>query len=239
MPCIVYDRVRFVPSWRVTFADIQPWQTLIGSSVALVAIVVAYLNTSRTLAKTERLEQHRRERKQIALRALLPLALSEICKYAEKTAEGLVDLYRACANGVLVHTGISAPTFPSMPGDVIKSLSEFIEYSDEIDVQILVDAVRKLQIVQARINGLSSKLKDASDVSSQHWIETLIIDCSILYARTAAAFDFSRGEKSELPREIGWDNVRSSLKNMSLWDFEFPSIHAHVTLLENAGSNPK
>jgi len=218
----------------MSIQDLQPWQTLIGSAVAILAIAVAYLNTSRTLAKTQNLEKYRRTRKLEALRAILPLALSEVCQYSEMVCQALVPLVTSCANRLLVHDGMTAPKLPLLPPDAIKSLSDFIEYADDVDVQLLVALVRKLQILQARLSGLVSKLADSTEVTQESWLESLVIDCSVLYALAAAAFEFSRGEKDDLPPAIAWDNVRSALRNMGLWPDELPGVHERIDQYEDS-----
>jgi len=223
----------------VSLQDLQPWQTLIGSGVAFLAIAVTYLNTSRTLAKTQKLEEYRRTRKQEALRAILPLALSEVCQYAEIVCQRLLPLVNSCANRLLIHDGITAPTFPLLPPDAIKSLSDFIEYADEIDVQLPVALVRKLQILHARLTGLVSKMEDAGDVTQESWLESMVIDCAVLYARAAAAFEFSRGEKRDLPAAIDWGNVRLALKNMGQWDDEIPAVYKTIDQYEASGATIK
>jgi hypothetical protein len=167
---------------------------LIGSGVALLAIAGAYFNTTRTLAKTQALEEHRRARKLEALRAVLPLSLSEVCQYAETVCQRLASLIGMCADGLLVHDGTSPPSFPLLPSDAGKSLSEFIEYADDVYVQLLVTLVRKLQILNSRLSGLINKMADANEITQKSWLESMMIDCGVLYARAAAAFEFSRGE---------------------------------------------
>src|SRR5947209_18563583 len=63
---------------------IHGWQTLVAAVIAIVAAVVAWWNTSRQLRQVAALERARRSRKQAALRAVLPLALSEISNYASR-----------------------------------------------------------------------------------------------------------------------------------------------------------
>jgi hypothetical protein len=216
----------------VSLQDLQPWQTLIGSAVAFLAIAIAYLNTGRTLAKTQNLEEYRRARKLEALRAILPLALSEVCQYAEIVCQTLMPLVTSCANRLLIHDGMTAPKFPLLPPDAIKSLSDFIEYADDVDVQLLVALVHKLQILKARLSGLVSKMADSTDVTQESWLESLVIDCAVLYARAAAAFEFSRGEKDDLPPAIAWDNVRAALRNMGLWEDELPGAYKRIDQYE-------
>src|SRR5438445_2079765 len=79
---------------------LQNWQTLIAatvaSTIASIAAYVAFQNTSRSLAHAERLETNRRRRKHAAVRAVLPLALSQVIAYAERSAHALDALVASC-----------------------------------------------------------------------------------------------------------------------------------------------
>jgi hypothetical protein len=224
---------------NLTLQDIQPWQTLIGGGIALLAALLAYWNTTRAVRNARKLELWRRSRKHAALRALLPLALSEISDYAERTIRPLNVLYDHCVDGSLVHAGVAAPDFERVPSDVIRSLSDFIEYSDDADVQLFVRLIRRIQVYQARLRSLTSKLEDHDETSNESWIETMMLQGATIYAGAAAAFDYGRGKTDNLPKDADWAGVRSALKNLGLWDFEVPKLHELISKYEEAGAGPE
>ncbi|MFZ2082477.1 MAG: hypothetical protein WAV38_38640 [Xanthobacteraceae bacterium] len=80
-------------------AWLQNWQTLVAALVAVGAAGVAFHNTTRSLRDGKRLEMRRRGRKHAALRAVLPLALSQLTDYAERSAHALGDLLNRCSGG--------------------------------------------------------------------------------------------------------------------------------------------
>jgi hypothetical protein len=49
---------------------LQPWQTLVAATIAILAAGVAWWNTTRTLRNTAKLDRQRRAQKQAALRAV-------------------------------------------------------------------------------------------------------------------------------------------------------------------------
>lgn len=109
---------------------LQGWQTLIAAFVAAVAVIVAFKNTDRSLAHAENLETNRRQRKHAAVRAVLPLALSQVIAYAERSAWTLNDLVSKC-EGETLPAGVAAESLlEPLPSETLKSLADFIEYTD-------------------------------------------------------------------------------------------------------------
>jgi hypothetical protein len=224
----------------LTFWDtIEPWQSLMGAMVALCAAGIAVWNTTRSLRNAEKLELQRRLQKKVSLRAVLPLALSEISGYAITNGETLSGLYNACVNGVLVHAGLSVPTFGGVPSDVIAAFANFIEYSDNLDVQLLVRLLRRIQVHQARTRSLADNIRRQHGSTGAYQIQLLMIDCAAIYAGAAVAFDYARGEEEVLPKDIIWKNVRSGLNNMGLWKAQMPSVHQIIDRLEVKSEGPK
>lgn len=117
--------------------DLEKWQTLVGAGIALLAAVIAVWNTTRSLQDARELEQNRRVRKHAAVRALLPLALSQVLDYANRSAWSLNGLITSCQNNVLPAMTASARVVQPIPKETLNGLAEFIEYSDTIDVRVI------------------------------------------------------------------------------------------------------
>jgi hypothetical protein len=201
--------------------------------------MLAVWNTTRTVSNARKLELWRRSRKHAALRAVLPLALSEVSDYAERTTKPLLVLHGNCINGTLIHAGVAAPKFEQVPLDVIRAFSEFIEFSDDTDVQLFVRLIRRIQVHQARLRGLTDKIEDQDETSAEGWIEAMMLQSAIIYAGAAAAFDYGRAKTDKLPEDVDWAGVRSALDNMGLWDFEMPELHERISEYEKAGTKPE
>lgn len=226
---------------RLVLHAIKPWQTLIGGLIAIVAALLAVWNTTRTLRNAERLEQFRRSKKRQALRAVLPLVLSEVSDYAEKVTDELAEMDNQCdADKMLHHNAVAAPSFPSTPVDVIASLKEFIELADDdIDTKVVVSILRRMQVLQARARGLASDIRSNSGgVTLQHYIETLMLDSATIYAMASACFDYGRGKSESLPTKVDWGEIRSALNVMGCRDFEHATLHEHLDALAAADADP-
>jgi hypothetical protein len=223
---------------------LQAWQTLIAatvaSTIASIASYVAFQNTSRSLAHSESLETNRRQRKHAAIRAILPLALSQVNAYAEHYAKELVPLISKCHRETLpvgtVTTSLLAPLSP----DALKTLTDFIEYTDVGNLGVLESTVALIQIHDARMRSLVEENNDLSltRVVVQSSIEGRIIDAVSIYAGASAYFNYARRRVHELPSALSWDDVIAALRNIRLWDDEHPRLYADIENRRKTSSGP-
>jgi hypothetical protein len=226
------------------FSAIQPWQALIGSVVAIIAAFVASLiawkNVSRQIGHTEKLEKQRRSRKQSALRSVLPLSLSAISDYAERTTRALHDLLNQCVDEALPRHGVRVTPFPDVPSDTVQTLLEFIEYSDTLNVQLFEYLLSRIQVLSARMRDLLSDInvENGERVIMSNWIEANIIHAASVYAGAARAYDYARRRNNELPNDVSWDNVRQALRNMRLYDDDVPRIYETIDRLAQQSDGP-
>src|SRR6267378_744866 len=219
---------------------IHQWQTLlaaiVASTIASIAAYVAFQNTSRSLAHAESLEPNRRHRKHAAARAVLPLALSQVIAYAERSARTLNELVGKC-EGETLPTGVATDRLVEpLPSETLKSLADFIEYTDTTSVEVIESTVAWIQILDARMRSI---VQDNNDPSGTHvvvraGIEGRIIDAATIYAGAASAFDYARRRRADLPATLLWDAVLGALRNMRIWDHEYPRLYQ---IIEGRQSN--
>jgi hypothetical protein len=220
--------------------EFEKWQTLAGAGVAVLAVVIALMNTARSLSHAKELEDHRRRRKQAAVRALLPLALAQVLDYANRSAQGLNKLIASCQNNVLPAMSASAQLVQSLPGETLKALAEFIEYSDTVDARLIEVSVALIQMHDARVRALVEANCDPSKTSivSQEMIEARILNAATIYAGASAVFDYARRRRDYLPPDVTWDAVRHALGNMWLWEDQHPRLYALVARREKVLGSP-
>jgi hypothetical protein len=231
-------------SCSAIFSAIQPWQTLIGSVLAItaafVATLIAWKNVSRQIGHAEELEKQRRSRKQAALRSVLPLSLSAISDYAQHTTRALHNLLNQCVDEALPRNGVQVTPFPDVPSDTVETLVEFIEYSDTLNVQLFENLLSRIQVLSARMRDLLSDInvENGVQVITSNWIETNIIHAASVYAGAAQAYDYARRRSNELPNDVSWDNVRQALRNMRLYDDDVPRIYETIDRLAQQSGGP-
>jgi hypothetical protein len=224
----------FGPAPPGTSIWLQAWQPLIAatvaSTVASFAAYVAFSNTTRSLRHAEDLERNRRHRKHAATRAVLPLALAQVTSYAERSAHALNDLVSKCVEEALPPMTAQEDLVQPLPSETLKTLAEFIEYSDAVDVNILEATVASIQIHDSRLKDLINVNRDPSEegIIVQTQIESYIVDAASILAGAAANYDYARRRESQLPVELPWDKVISALRNMRYWDEEHPRVYATI-----------
>lgn len=219
------------------------WQSLIAATlaatVASVAAVIAFQNTTRSLAHAEDLERRRRSRKHAALRAMLPLALAAVSDYAERSVHALNELLDR-----LDGAGVPSMTIPEdlaqpLPTDALKTLADFIEYSDDVDVRVLEKTVAWVQIHDSRMRGhvKDNRNPARSTLVVRHNIESSIIDAASIYAGAGCAYDYARGRSDQMPLILTWDAVRGALNNLRFWDDDHP-LYKFIERREKNSAGP-
>lgn len=221
-------------------AWLQKWQTLSAAGVASVAAYIAFQNTTRSLRHAERLENNRRNRKHSAVRAILPLALSQILAYAERSARALIELVAKCEDQILPTKTASENLVEPLPSETLKALADFIEYSDKANVRVLEATIACIQIHDSRLRGLAEDNRDPSEthIVLRTEIENRIIDAASIYAGAACIFDYARRRSEDLPTTVTWDSVARALRNMRFWDEEHPQLYAKLAQRERISSGP-
>lgn len=216
---------------------LQGWQTLIGATVATIAAGIAF----RNLTQAQKLETHRRQRKHASQRATLPLALSQISSYAKETAKALRGLIDKCQNETLPTHAIRSSTFyKTVPSEALNALAEFIEYSDDVNVDVLASTLALIQIHDSRLREMVS---ENADPSSSHMIlrsniENSIIDAATISAGAASAFAYARRRQNEMPPELLWDDVIRALRTIGFWEDEHPRLHDAITRRSASSRGP-
>jgi len=219
---------------------LQAWQSLLAATVASIAAYVAFQNTSRSLNHAERLETNRRRRKHAAVRAVLPLALSQILAYAERSARSLNGLVDKCVGETLPNGAATESLVEALPSETLKSLADFIEYTDTMSVEVVESTVAWVQILDSRVRGLVRNNNDPERISVvvRTEIEGRIIDAATIYAGAASTFEYARRRQDQLPTELLWDAVVAALRNMSLWDDEHPRLYQIVERRRTTSTGP-
>ncbi|WP_338309273.1 hypothetical protein [Bradyrhizobium sp. TM233] len=204
---------------------LHEWQTLVGATVALVAAGLAYFNTTRSLAHSQRVEEDRRARKHAALRATLPLALADINHYAGGIVTTLLDIIEKCDGESLPKGSATDHLLREPPTKSIDALAQFIEFSEPGTARVLEATVARIQINDSRLRSLvTENTTSRSSVVTRHQLESYVVDCAIIYAGAASFFSYARRALDEAPAELAWDSVARALRNMGVYDEAHPRI---------------
>src|SRR5262249_40269815 len=156
-----------------------------------------------------------------------PLALSQIAAYAEETTRNLQTLITRCSGETLPPNAFSALLIKPVPSDTLKSLSDFIEYSDAVNIDVLASTVALIQIHDSRLRSMYRDNNDPSTttVILRSNLESSIIDGATIYAGAVSGFAYARRIEDRLPTELLWEAITRALRNMRFWDDEYPRLH--------------
>jgi hypothetical protein len=225
---------------RGVYRVANEWQTSISAAIALIAASLAVWNTTRTLRKSEELEAERRARKFAAVRASLPLSLSQIADYGSESIRFWKDLRKQCGtDGSILHSAVLVPEIPKMAGDVVKSFAEFIEFAPKrFSTDLIQNLLMRTQIHQSRLSYMISDLKKADEYSYYHEIDTNMLHAAYVHAGAGAAFDFSRRRIDTLKPDIDWDDVATSLRLNNVYESNFPTVVRLLNLYANSSPHP-
>jgi hypothetical protein len=221
-------------------AWLQSWQTLASALVASLAAVIAFRNTSRSLEHAEALERRRRDRKHAAVRAVLPLALSQVSEYAERSARLLDELVNKCVDEALPARSASSSLIEPLPSETLKTLAEFIEYSDRVNVDLIEAIVAAIQIHDARTRGIVEDNNEPSGgrTVTKFELEGRIVDAAAIYAAVGAVYDYARRRKDAVPHTITWDAVNGALGNMRFWYEQYPRLREDIDRRKRLTAGP-
>jgi hypothetical protein len=175
------------------------YQTMIAGILALLGAGATVWIIHKQISQAEQLEKRRRERQNIAARAAMPAALSELCFYCQRCVEELVAVLPAPPNQ-RVTTQISLP--PPVPSDAISTLRQCIEFAEGPIAERIADLISALQVQNTRVIDIRSRAaRDASFIELLANINHYIIDALEVHARCSALFPYARRVEDTVPPE--------------------------------------
>jgi hypothetical protein len=221
-------------------AWLNGWQTLAGALVASIAVGMAFQNTTRSIEHAEKLEKHRRQRKLAAIRAVLSLALSQLTEYSERSAHALRAFAAKCSGNLLPPTIAPHGLAQSPPHEMLKTLADFVEYADDLDIAVIEATIAWIQIFDSRLRGLVERNHDPSGTHLilRNEIEGCIIDAASIYAATSAIYDYARRRAAKLPAAISWDEVRQALGLLGFDETTDPTLWSTVARRQKTTTGP-
>jgi len=211
------------------FEWLETYQTLITGGVALLAasmsvqairlqIDASNAATQKQIDNDVELERRRLEAKRDAARAMLPMALTVICEYAESSARLLIHQIDLCKNGRL-ERNYKFPEFPSVPSEAILFLRDAIEYSDPAHRIVFARLIQRIQILSSRVRGLPSESRRSRGVPELN-LEAYLVDSALAYAQASELFLYARFEVEAISPSIDRKEIRTAFSLLGIHDEE-------------------
>jgi hypothetical protein len=222
-------------NWCHDFSGcLYDWQSLIGAILAISAAAIGSILLYKQILQSDRHEKKRVERRLIAVRASLPLTLSQICEFASDSFGQLLAARSERSDDELgpLAAGFSPP---SIPMTVISALQEVLEATDDPKIiDLISEIIREIQLISARCNSLLDPHEISGNFRICGKMDEYILQCARLHAISGSLFPFARRETDSSPDCIKWDQVYSFLFLKNVHEFSHPGVHAILKRRMNA-----
>lgn len=168
------------------------------------------------------LEQKRRDHELDGARAVLPLALSNMCGYAERSADLLRAMLDASAS-FPDHVSVPADfNPPELPDEAISVFRDCIRFAHHDEARQLADLLSEYQVQNVRLRAIPDDAHRGR--LSKNNVHEYVLDSAELYARAANIFDYARRKERGGVSPIDRSDMRSGLNICGFYEEEYPEI---------------
>lgn len=179
-------------SWTWFARNLMAWQTLYAGVIAGVAAVATISVILLQIWASDELERKRLRRRNEAIRAVLPLSLTQICDYAAICAQAhamvLIEIDRDPEKD-------RDPIIPDLPQGLDDRMIEFIESSDEATAKAFQKFLAILQIQHTRSRAQPEQVGSRiTKARGKYYHLNRISDAADVYAMASSFFRYARGK---------------------------------------------
>lgn len=214
----------------ISFLD--QWQTLITGFIAVGAAFIGGYYINKQIRQTADLDADQRARELLAARSMLPIQLAAMIDHVTNQAHALIVLRRACPGSGLPSGAFTRDTFPpvtSVPSHVAAFFEAMVLKADKSDRAKFTEILAEVQVSDSRILDLRKGYLEPGDsirVVTSSEIDSFLLQLADIHARCGALFDYARPTET-LHQPDGYA-LSTSLHNMGLRDYAFPSVFAEL-----------
>lgn len=184
--------------------------------LALGAAIWAGALLRSQIMQSERHETERLRRRHAAVRATLPLALSQLSDYAEGVARQFTQFVRE-ADEHIDQDALSNITLPELSDSFLKTLIDTIEAAPtETPREAMADMIRDLQILQSRIRFHTNVERGKITLKSN--IEDIIVRAAEIEGWVAILYPYSRRQLDEVKPVNLLEESKKSLNSFGFYE---------------------
>jgi hypothetical protein len=184
------------------------------------------------MLQLERLEEERREREHYTARAVLPLALNSIVRYARQCIKATADVGLQLENG---HRPVL--DVPDIPSEIIAPLQNAIRFADNDKAEALAKLLGWMQVQAARLDGLAERLRDPDEVTIPFEVHGRTIDAAEISVMASQLFDYARGATDrKWQPEIDFNEIRTALRVSDIWDEGYEKLFELIDARERTAA---
>lgn len=216
-------------SLQIIGAWLYNWQTLISGILALAAALLAGYLLNRQIQQSENLASEQLKRQHNAARAALPLALSAVLDYCQKTADDITGSIESIADTQAVSNEAQQALLQQfgkheIPENVIQLFYKFIEtLNEESEAKHVGELISRIQVFKSRFDGIhKNNLNDPCSLYG------LLLDCATVKFLTESLFNYARFVDEASFAKVGvlgvqdaWNGIKQAANGLI---FERPRI---------------
>lgn len=205
--------------FRPPVGDWPAWVQALGSVAAIgAAIWIAQWQASKERLKEDKLRR-RRER---AARAVTPLALTQICAWAQETMLLWREAARRIQAGPYERTfgermgepGVPDPAemvFPKVPDLPVRDIQAMIEACSKAQARPYIALLQVLQVQQSRAAGYVADVSNPHTGITAEYCLRQVVETAEVYARASDLFDHARDKEAEEETVVTRQQIRTAL----------------------------
>jgi hypothetical protein len=225
-------------SLQIIGAWLHDWQTLISGLLALAAAWWAGSLLNRQTQQSEILAAEQLQRQHNAARAALPLALSAVLDYCQKTADDIAGSIESIANNQPVGDETQqAPPQPfgkhTISENVIQLFYKFIEsLNEESEAKHVGELISRIQVLKSRFDGIHK-----NNLSDPNSLYGLLLDCATIKFLAESLFNYARFVDNASFAKVGvtgqqdaWNGIQQAAQGLI---FERPRIDLFANEIAN------
>lgn len=226
--------------FRPTVTEWPAWVQAVGSIAAIIAAIwIAQWQAHLQRQKDDEL----RRRRETAVRAVTPLALTKLCGWATATTKAWRDAAAIMQDQPIGRPGLhgeggaaaAAVTFGTAPDDAIRDVQAMIEASSAETAKPYVALLQVLQVQQTRALGYAADVGNPMGGLSAYYCLSQVIATAEVYARASELFDHARDQEAEDSTLVARREITRALLASGIYE----NIDAEITRLADLQFGPR
>jgi hypothetical protein len=228
-PSIIWSQFTEWPWWPTILKQVSEWQTLIAGFLALVGAGWTVRGLRAQIRQTEQLGEDRRRREDLAARAVLPLALSDMSRYARDCIQ-LLSKY-VTGGRPIVPADLE---WPQASSESIATFRDCARFADPRVATQIHDLLSTLQVQQARLRSLIVKSR-GKQMSLDKGVDA-IINAAEVHAKNNDLFEYARDDDA-VHSSTTVSQLRTALRNSGIWEVQHPA-HLRINQIGAPPASP-
>ena len=207
---------------------VKEFQTLITGLLALTAALFTIYFLRKQIKQTEKIVEDQHIKSITAARAVLPIALSELCEFYNKSGHYIILLL----NNVDIETQKLSRSYLIKPfkinidTGIINIVKENIDIKNNSTTNYIFEVMQRYQVILARIKGFETDHNHINSLNYEYILSTLR-EIAEAHAYTSLAFTYGRDSNAtpaEIPNKITAKDFEASVSQVCASDWKYRNI---------------